>query len=171
MARALPPAMVIAQASAHTKPRFDEYKVVNWLRAAAIIARIDPVALGYLKQDSRGVLRLPPLRKLGTGVNLNEPTPGHTNLLAEYTIDSLSDSDLSFSVPVVADAQVLIAKLAPEFGYNLPVPGEDPTRYNTKYRNVVLSQLTAERLLLVYAHGGLPAVQDELARLRRHKLI
>src|SRR5258708_7024846 len=36
MARGLPPALVIAQASAHSNPTLgNEFKVVNWLRAAA----------------------------------------------------------------------------------------------------------------------------------------
>ena len=49
MMRGLSPAFVITQASAHSAPTGgNEYKVVNWLRAAAIIARIDPVAKGYL---------------------------------------------------------------------------------------------------------------------------
>jgi len=49
MTRGLSPAFVITQAAAHSAPTGgNEYKVVNWLRAAVIIARIDPVAKGYL---------------------------------------------------------------------------------------------------------------------------
>ena len=33
--------------------------VVNWLRSAAIIARKDPVAAGYVTKDERGRLLLP----------------------------------------------------------------------------------------------------------------
>jgi hypothetical protein len=49
-ARGLPPAVIIATASAHNPPRPGELrkKVVNYLRAAAIIARIDPVKYGAL---------------------------------------------------------------------------------------------------------------------------
>jgi hypothetical protein len=62
MKRGLPPDLVIAQASAHSHTTSDnEYKVVNWLHAAAIIAQIDPVAQGYLTLDAQGRLRLPPL--------------------------------------------------------------------------------------------------------------
>src|SRR5215831_10591302 len=62
MKRGLPPELVITQASAHSAPTLgNEFKVVNWLRAAAIVARIDPVAKGYLAADGQGNLRLPPL--------------------------------------------------------------------------------------------------------------
>ena len=45
MKRGLSPAFVITQASAHSTPSSgNEYKVVNWLWAAAIMAQIDPVA-------------------------------------------------------------------------------------------------------------------------------
>src|SRR5215475_3287367 len=60
MARGLSPAFVITQASAHSNPTSgNEYKVVNWLRAAAIMAQIDPVARGYLMVDAQNNLRLP----------------------------------------------------------------------------------------------------------------
>jgi len=63
MRRGLSPELVITQAAAHSAPTLgNEYKVVNWLRAAAILARIDPVAQGYLAKDAHGNVRLPPLR-------------------------------------------------------------------------------------------------------------
>jgi len=66
MKRGFSPAFVITQASAHSAPTSgSEYKVVNWLRAAAILAQIDPVKTGYLTIDKQGNFRLPALRKLG----------------------------------------------------------------------------------------------------------
>jgi hypothetical protein len=57
--RGFSPAFVIAQASAHSNPTSgNEYKVVNWVHAAAILAQIDPVAAGYLITDAQGRLRL-----------------------------------------------------------------------------------------------------------------
>ena len=166
MSRGLLPAMVIAQASAHSNPTLgNEFKVVNWLRAAAIIARIDPVARGYLFRDAAGAWHLPALRQLKDGVDLN--AAGQTNLLAEYTINNLSDGDFTFSIPSIADAQVILAVLAPSFGYD----PADVTRYNTRYRNVALAQLTGERILLRYSEGGLDAVRAELTALRKRKLI
>jgi len=53
MKRGLSPAFVITQACAHSAPTSgNEFKVVNWLRAAAILAQIDPVQAGYLATDS-----------------------------------------------------------------------------------------------------------------------
>jgi hypothetical protein len=165
MARGLSPLMVITQASAHAAPTLgNEYKVVNWLRAAAIVARIDPVKAGYLVLDSANRLRLPPLGKLGD-VDLN--AAGQTNLRIEYTMHNLSDADFTFSIPAVSDVAVLLAQLAPEFGY-------DPAAtalYNTHYRNPALSNLSAERLLVLYSAKGLPAVRAQLQTLRQRGVI
>jgi len=161
MARGLPPALVITQASAHSNPTLgNEYKVVNWLRAAAIIANVDPVQAGYLAPDAAGNLRLPPLRQLGS---IDLPAAGQTNLLAEYTIHNLSDADFTFSIPAVAEVQVMLTRLAPRFGYD----PADAARFNNRFRNVVFSRLSAERLLVLYAAGGLDAVAQQLAALRR----
>src|SRR5262249_51252334 len=79
MKRRLSPAFVITQASAHSAPTSgNEFKVVNWLRAAAIMAQIDPVAKGYLVADGIGHFRLPPLRQLGS-INLLNASPSQTN--------------------------------------------------------------------------------------------
>ena len=67
MARGMPPAFLIAHASAHGAPNAgNEFGVVNWLRAAAIITGADPVERGYLTKDALGRLRLPPVRQLGS---------------------------------------------------------------------------------------------------------
>ena len=163
MKRALPPAFVIAQASAHSNPTLgNEFKVVAWLRAAGILAQLDPVAAGYLVQDAQG-WHLPPLRKLADGFDL--VGAGQTNLLAEYTIHNLSDADFTFSIPAAGDAALLIAKLAPGYGF-------DPANvaaYNTQFRNPVFANISEERILVLYGNGGLAAVQAELDALHaRH---
>jgi hypothetical protein len=159
MKRGLPPILVIAQASAHEAPYGkNEALVANWLRAAAIIARIDPVAKGYLMKDAAGRDRLPPVKKLGQEVML--PTQGY--ILAEYVLHHLSDADYTFSGPAVVDADALLVALAPKFGV-------DPARksdFNLKFRNPVLAWLSAERLQMIYAAGGLDAVATEIAKLR-----
>jgi hypothetical protein len=166
MARGLLPILVITQAAAHSAPTLgNEYKVVNWLRAGAILARIDPVAQGYLVIDGNGHLRLPPLGSLGSGVNL--PAAGQTNLLVEYQIHNLSDADFVNSIPAVTVAQVLLQNIAPKFGY-------DPTsvaQYNNYFRNVVLAYLSPERLMMIYAGQGLNAVVEEVSKLRYRNLI
>lgn len=166
MKRGLSPELVITQASAHSAPTSgNEFKVVNWLHAAAIIAQIDPVAKGYLTLDSQNHLRLPVVRQLGNGFNLL--ANGQMNLLAEYALHNLSDSDFNLSGPAVTEVQALLAQIAPSFGFN----PSDTTNYNTKYRNVVLSNIGAERLLMIYATSGLPGVTAEVQKLRQQKII
>lgn len=161
MSRGLSPAFVITVACAHAAPTGgNEYKVVNWLRAAAIIAQIDPVARGYLAKDASGNLRLPALRKLGAGVDLN--AAGQPNVLVEYTLHNLSDGDATFSTASVDAANVVLQAIAPQFG----IAAEDPG-YLKEFRNPVLSYLTAERLMILYSNGGSAAVLAEVQKLRK----
>jgi hypothetical protein len=165
MKRGLSPAFVITMASAHSAPtNGNEYKVVNWLRAGAIIAKIDPVATGFLYKDSSGNLRLPPLRELANNTDLN--AAGQTNVLAEYALHNLSDADFSYSGPAVDAVNVLLQSIAPQFGFN----SGDPD-YLNEFRNPVLSNFTGERLLMLYSNGGIDAVLEEVRKLRRaHKI-
>jgi len=166
MARGLPPVLVITQASAHSAPTLgNEFKVVNWLRAAAIMAQIDPVAKGYLVLDGSGHLRLPPLFGLGAGVSL--PAAGQANLLVEYQIHNLSDADFVNSIPAVTEVQVLLQAIAPKFGFT----PSDVANYNNFFRNVVLSYLSPERLMMIYAKQGLDEVVEEVGKLRRLHVI
>ena len=166
MARGLAPKLVITQACAHGSPIGGEYRVVNWLRAAAILAGVDPVAKGYLRPDKAGRLRLPALNKLAD-FDLGAPGPTEVNAPVEYQLHNLSDGDFTQSVPAMVVAQKLLSKLAPEYGYD----PADAARYNTKYRNRALAQLSAERLYMLYASGGLDAVRSQLAKLRAQKII
>jgi hypothetical protein len=165
MARGLSPAFVITQASAHSNPTSgNEYKVVNWIRAAAIMAQIDPVDTGYLTPDAHGNLRLPALRKLG---DIDLANLGQTNVLAEYTLHNLSDADFTYSGPAVTEAQIILQTLAPRYGY-------DPSNasvYNNGYRNPVLSFLTGERILMLYSEQGLAGVQAEVDKLKKSHII
>jgi hypothetical protein len=139
MSRGLSPAFVITQACAHSAPTSgNEYKVVNWLRAAAILAQIDPVAAGYLELDVAG------------------------HLLAEYTLHNLSDADFTYSGPAVTTAQVILQTLAVRYGYD----PANASVYNNKYRNPALSFLTGERILILYNSQGLAGVQAQLDKLR-----
>ncbi len=161
IARGLPPEFIAVQASAHSAPTLgNEYKVVNWIRAAAIIAQADPVAQGLLMRDSAGNLRLPARKTQSGSVDLN--AAGQVNLVVEETIHNLSDADFVFSIPAVAEAQVILQSLARRYGYD----PADAVRYTTKFRNPVLSFLSAERILILYTTEGIEAVQAELDRLR-----
>ena len=159
--RGLAPGFIVAQASAHSAPTLgNEYKVVNWLRAAAIIAQVDPVARGLLKRDSAGNLRLPPKPNAPGQIDLN--AAGQVNLSVEDTIHNLSDADFVFSIPAVTEAQVVLQTLASRYGYD----PADAARYNTMFRNPALTFLSAERLLILYSTKGVGAVQAELDILR-----
>jgi hypothetical protein len=165
MSRGLSPKFVITMACAHSAPTSgNEYKVVNWLRAGAMIARLDPVAAGYLYVDQSGHFRLPPVRQLGNNVNLN--AAGQTNVLAEYTIHNLSDADFTYSGPAVIAVNVLLQSIASQFGYS----PSDAT-YFWKFRNPVLSFLTPERLLILYSEQGIGGVVSEVKKLRDQRII
>jgi hypothetical protein len=163
MARGLSPEFVITMACAHNTPTSGgEYKVVNWLRAGAILAQIDPVAKGYLFKDTAGNLRLPPLRALGSIDLLQGSSQAHTNTLIEYVIHNLSDSDFTLTGPAVTEVQSVLANVASQFGAN----PTDTANYNTKFRNPVLSNLTAERLLTLYGNGGTGAVANAINQIK-----
>jgi hypothetical protein len=163
MARGLPPGLVITQASAHAAPTMgNEYKVVNWLRAAALIARIDPAAKGYLVIDKDGKWRLPPLNHLWDGLDLNQN--GQVNFLVEYQIHNLSDADFVESIPAVSNAELLLRAVAKQFGYD---PAETAV-YNNEFRNVVLAMIGPERLSLLYSSYGLSRVAQEIGALGVH---
>jgi len=161
IARGLPADHVATQASAHNAPTGgNEALVAGWISAAAIIARVDAVAKGYLIQDASGKLRLPPVHHLG---DVDLLASGQLNLMAEYVVDSLSDADWTYTEPALSIAEVLIAKLAPRFGYDTT-----SAQYNVSYRNVVLANLTAERIEMTYQREGLEAVTRMVESLRRH---
>ena len=164
--RGFPVDFIIAQASAHAAPTLgNEYKVVNWIRTAAIIDQIDPVAAGLLTKDDQGNFRLPPLRHLG---NLDLPAAGQANILAEYPLHNLSDADFVFTIPAVNEADVILQAAAKSFGYD---PVNSPVAYRTEFRNVALSNLSAERIQITYANQGLPGVKALLTLLRaKHAL-
>ncbi len=142
MARGLPAELIITQASAHAAPTLgNEPKVVNWLRAAAILAGIDPVARGLLVHSADG-WRL------------------KNALKPEYALHNLSDADFVFSGPAVAQAEAILEQLAPEFHF---APSE-AARYNWEYRNPVLSNNTAEGLVILFNKSGLSAVSTRIRR-------
>jgi len=167
MKRGLPKEFVVAQASAHSAPTGgNEYLVVNWLRAGAILAQIDPVAAGYLTKDELGRFRLPVVRQLAS-VKIQSALPNEPNLLVEYVLHNLSDADYTFTGPAVAEAQILLRALAERFGYDM----NDAATFNLRFRNPVLSHMGAERLQILYAGSGVDAVSTELDKLKKAGII
>jgi hypothetical protein len=150
---------ILTQASAHTSPNDNEARVVGYLRAAAIIARVDPIAKGYLR-DAGGTLRLAAVRQLGNNLELN--AAGRTNFLVEYTLHNLSDGDWILAEPAVDLAELILTRLASTYG-------ADPqaATYVARFRNPALSYLSAERIVMLYGNGGISAVRRELDRLHK----
>ena len=125
----MPPAFLIAHASAHGAPNAgNEFSVVNWLRAAGIITGIDPVERGYLVKDALGRLRLAPVRQLGS-MNVLASLPNQSNLLYEYVLQNLSDADFTYTGPAVVQSELFLRTLAPKFGdalqHGVPQPRAD----------------------------------------------
>jgi len=161
MSRKLPAGFVITQACAHSSPSEGaEYKVVNWLRAAAVIARVDPVKEGYLMVDEKGHMRLAALRKLGS---VNLVALGEVNLLPEYVLHNLSDADHPFSMAAGTSMEIILRELAGGFGFD----PKDAAKYNNEFRNPVLSFFSADRLFIVYSDSGREGVKRELEKARR----
>ncbi len=167
MARGMPPAFLIAQASAHGAPNAgNEHSVVNWLRTAGIMTGIDPVARGYLVKDTTGRLRLAPVRNLGS-INVQASLPNQPSLLYEYVLQNLSDADYTYTGTASVQGDLFLRVLAPKFGYD----AADATRYNTGFRNPVLSHLSAERVHILYASGGIGRVEAEIGKLKAAGLV
>lgn len=76
------------------------------------------------------------------------------------------DADYTFTGPAASDVDMVLAKLAPEFGYN-----PDAADYRFKFRHPALTYLSAERLFVIYSNAGLDAVRKELGKLRRLSII
>jgi len=162
IARGLPPAFIIAQASAHGAPNAGhEFSVVNWLRTAAIMANTDPIDRGLLIKDTTNRLRLAPVRKLAS-INILASLPNQSNLLYEYVAHNLSDADYTFTGPAIVQSELFLRTLAPKFGYD----PANTTQYNTEYRNPALSHLAAERLQILYANGGIEAVEAAVQKVK-----
>jgi hypothetical protein len=167
MARNMPPAFLIAQASAHGAPNAgNEFSAVNWLRTAAIMTDVDPVERGYLIRDGAGRLRLAPVRNLGS-IDILASLPNQSNLLYEYVLHNLSDADYTYTGTAAVQSDLFLRILAPKFGYD---PAE-ATRYNTEFRNPSLSHLSAERLQILYATAGIGRVEAEISKLRASGLL
>lgn len=148
IARGLSPEFVIALASAHST---NEERVAAWIRAAAVIARVDPVARGFLQRDSAHRLRPAAVRQLGAD----------SNMLIEIVIHNLSDSDFTLTGPALSDVETMLAAIAPQFGFD----AKRPSDYNNRFRNVVLSNFSAERLLMIYGNSGVDGVTAEISKL------
>lgn len=94
MARGLPAREILVQVCAHQSPSNEtDAKVIGWIKAAAIIARVDPVAKGYLKAGGAAF----------------EVRP-------ECRFNNMADGNWVYGVPAARHAKAMILRLAPEVG-------------------------------------------------------
>ncbi|MBP2655867.1 MAG: hypothetical protein H6Q73_3436 [Firmicutes bacterium] len=131
--RKMPAELIVATACAHNHPGSsdDERDVVNWLRAAAILAQEDVVSLGLLA-DSGKTLPLP-----------RNP---------EGFITHLGDHDWVFAAPCTKWMIANLEKIAQrEYGIS---DTELQTKKFYAFRNYVFSQATLEQLYFILAKRG-----------------
>ena len=138
--RGLPAEFVVAQACAHEHPgsASGEAQVVGWLRAAAIIAGVDPVKAGLIAADGK---TLPLPRRI------------------EGWVVHLADHDWVISVPACQWVVKALRNLAEKkWGVR------DEKTFNA-LRNYVLCNLTAMRLYGILSAQGEEAFAADVARV------
>jgi len=137
LVRKAPAELVVAQLCAHTHPgnAQEETLVVNWIKAAAIIAGVDPVGYGLLEKTS-DTLPLP-RRQEGFLVHLG-------------------DHDFVLSVPTVQWTLPIMRNIAQE-KYGMSEVDLNGKPFNS-LRNMVYSRISAMRLHNVYALEGVNGV-------------
>lgn len=146
MARDLPARLVIVQACAHEAPLGDKAPMVaRWVAAAAVIARVDPVARGYLKA--------------GGGLNWGPQSRGDESVWRECLIHNSSDDNFVHSVQAQKAADAVLKRLAPRFGVD-PV-GPD---YLNGFRHPILSHLGADAIQALLTTGGDEAVAQAIQK-------
>ena len=144
--RGLPAPSIIAILSAHDAPttirsnatQTGLQRLVNYIRAAAIIARRDPVALGLLERRPDGTFELaqhPPRIE------------GH--------ITHLSDHDFVFSGDSMATMISALKQLSRQYGID---PDGSAPRFNL-FRNLVFAQVSDMRLYGVLVADGISGVK------------
>jgi hypothetical protein len=139
IARGLPAGVVVAQACAHQHPGWpnDEAKVVGWIKAATMLAGVDPVEKGLLAQGGK---TLPLPRKM------------------ENFVCHLGDHDWVLTVPaakwLIPEMQKIAVK---DYGMNqADLKGK---KFN-QLRNYAFSQATIMTLYHLYSEKGQPALRQ-----------
>lgn len=136
--RKAPAALVVAQACAHTHPGWadEEKQVVGWLKAAAIIAGVDPVQYGLLATS---------------GETLPQPRQ------QEGFLCHLGDHDFVLSVPAVKWTLPVMQKIAQQ-QYGLSEADVNGKPFNS-LRNMVYSRESAMKIHHALAQEGEKGVQ------------
>ena len=117
-------------------------RLVNYVRAAAIIARVDPVGTGLLSRTSDGT------------TILNQDPPRF-----EGFINHLADQDYVLTGDTAGLMIKILQQIAGEFGIDVT---NQIARFNL-FRNLVFSQVTDMRLYGAQVLGGVEAVKGMIA--------
>lgn len=137
--RGFPKDVVIAMAYAHT-PAYssqDEKQIADWIKAAAMIAGKDPLALGLLDPETKGILKPPSME--GFVTHLGDHDYVMTEPMSTWLIKKLGD---------IAKAE-----------YGMTEADLKTAKFNA-FRDYILSQLTTERLYSIMATQGDAALTD-----------
>ena len=137
----VPAELAVAIACAHNHPGnpTDEAQVASWLKAAAILADVDPVKYGILDKDGE---RLPqPLRQEGFMTHLGDHDFVLTNPAARIMIEQLKKS--AKSVYKMSDSDI------------------NGKPFNS-LRNYLFSQITVKHLQSIYINGGEAALNEKI---------
>lgn len=120
MTHDLPADVILAQACAHTNPGVldGEKKIAGWLTAAAMMARVDPVAKGYVTDQQ------------------TLPTP-HKQ---EWFVSHICDYDFVFANPAAKDAIAVLKDIAKE-DYGMTEQQLNGRDFNS-FRNYLGSQIS-----------------------------
>ena len=148
--RGLPADFVVALLGAHDPPQSGTpmLRLINYIRAAAIIARVDPVQAGLLQPWAD------PSAPAGLGLAQIPPR-------VEPHINHLSDHDFVFTGDSLTTVLDTLRNLAPEYDVDPPT---QTARFNL-FRNTVLSQVTDMRLYGYLQTGGADAVKAQIDTL------
>lgn len=148
MTRGFPPEVVIAQACAHNHlaTRSAENIIVGWIRAAGILAGIDPVREGYLEPGGRMLIR-----------------PRYL----ENCLIHLGDHNWVVSLPASQWSSPLLEKIAVQ-DFSLTEKNLKEKEFY-QLRNYIFSQVTTLLFYHAYAAGGEVAVRHLVSRLVRRE--
>lgn len=145
--RKFPSQIVVTLACAHTNPKDYESAIVNYLKAGAIIAKVDPLKYGLIKiKDGQEVL----------------PYPKDI----EYFVSNISDGDW---IVTETAAQKMISALQQ---IAVKIYKFKPDKLNTKtfyqFRNYVFSQFTIMNLYNIYNKKGINGVAKKIESIMFH---
>lgn len=144
MHRNLPAPVIVAMACAHTHPGSpqDEEQLVNWIKAAGIIAGKDPIKVGVLAADGKTL-----------------PLPRQQ----EGFITHLGDHDYVLTVPA---AKLMITELGEiaKHEYGMTEADLNGKKFNA-FRNYVFAQASIKKLHQIWIKGGRNALTKTVKTL------